>query len=145
MTIQYQKIFSSNSPQIDCVEYQKSQAKHAQHKGTQRNQLMHVSERVWFCKATKVSRFVSFVPVPFPTLCNDQKDELIHIRIQSRSDANFVAYVNFRELTTKREVLVTKRYCSCVCAAYFSSIYSKRSVIDELEVILGIESIAFWL
>ena len=43
MTIQHQKIFSSNSPQIDCVEYQKSQAKQDSHKGTQRNQLMDVS------------------------------------------------------------------------------------------------------
>ena len=63
MTIQHQKIFSSNSPQIYCVEYQKSQAKHDSHKGAQRNQLMNVSERVRFCKAMNFRPRVTFYEV----------------------------------------------------------------------------------
>ncbi len=72
-----------------------------------------------------MSRFVSFVPGPFTALCNDKEDELIHIRIQSRSDANLIAYVNFSGINNEPCAFGGRSDILCVCAAYFSSIYSK--------------------
>jgi hypothetical protein len=71
----------------------------------------------------------------FPHYAMISNVQFIHVRIQSRSDDNWAAYVNFRKLTTKREVLVNEAIFLCVCAAhipfdFFEPKYFRRSATD---------------